>query len=148
VNTLNVIGFVTLAAAIPSNAAEPGPHGSMLDRLGGAVVAGDEATARSLLSSDAKVISYFDKELRPDSLEVLIANFEGVVPIKQGGDGTYLAYDMCNGTTTYVLQVKEDHGKITEVRYGTLGFSPPPVPYSMRKSVVRCKPPVRFLGGF
>jgi hypothetical protein len=120
----------------------------MLTRLGAAVVAGDEATARSLLSSDAKVISYFNKELRPDDLPTLIANFEGVTPIKQADDSTYLAYDMCNGTTTYVIQIKEEHGKIVEVRYGTLGFTPPPVPYSMRKSVVRCKPPVRFVAGF
>ena len=93
------------------------------------------------------MISYFDKALRVDDLAVLIANFEGVTAIKQP-DGRYLAYDMCNGTTTYVLQIKEENNKIVEVRYGTLGFSPPPVPYSMRKSLTRCKPPVRFVAGF
>lgn len=142
---LRLVGVASLVVALPASASETGGQ-TNLDRLGAALVSGNETAAKSLLSSDAKIISYFNKEFRLENLQVLIANFKGRSQIEQNPKPSYLAYDVCSGTTAFVLQVKEDQGKIIEVRYGTLGFSPLPMPYTMWKSVDRCKPPVRIVG--
>lgn len=113
-----------------------------------AVISGNIEAASSLTSKDFKLFSYFDDRFVAESLDVLVANFEGLQQIGKVGEENTRAFEMCNGAATFLLKIEEANGKIVGILYGAKDFTPPPVPLRFRNNMKHCEPPVRFVGGF